>query len=102
MSCRASPASARSLETSTSSSNALFTSPGVSAEKRARSTWSTSFGFALNHRERASRPLAELGERPIHRAGGKRREARPLDVVDELRVRLEHQGEGFDPYKLPL
>jgi hypothetical protein len=57
MSCRASPASARSLETSSSSSNARPTSPGVRAEKRARSTWSMSFGFASKTSESASTPI---------------------------------------------
>src|SRR5215212_1285207 len=58
MSWRASPAAARSLETSTSSSKARVTSPLVSALKRARSTWSTSLGFASKARDNASTPMS--------------------------------------------
>src|SRR5215212_1737660 len=58
MSWRASPAAARSLETSTSSSKARVTSPLVSALKRARSTWSTRLGFASKARDNASTPIS--------------------------------------------
>src|SRR5215210_4217651 len=58
MSCRASPAAARSLETSTNSSKARVTSPLVRALKRERSTWSMSLGFASKARERASTPIS--------------------------------------------
>src|SRR5215218_369622 len=58
MSWRASPAAASSLLTSTRFSKARVTSPLVSAEKRALSTWSTSFGLASNASDNASTPMS--------------------------------------------
>src|SRR5829696_1435516 len=58
ISCRASPAAASSLETSTRLSNARVTSPLVSAEKRERSTWSMSLGLASNASDNASTPMS--------------------------------------------
>jgi hypothetical protein len=46
------------------------------------------------------RDLEQLVEGPSDLARGERREPGPLDVVRQVRVRLEDQGECFDPDQL--